>query len=121
MWWINKFGNVTGPYSGEQIRKGIRSNQFTKLNKISEDRQSWIRLDQSEFWRPSGSAPEEVDLPREGDRRKLGAIGRSESFEAAAEEVQKVEEAMPVVSAPPSWGWRKFSFCLLYTSPSPRD
>lgn len=109
MWWINKFGNVTGPYSDEQIRKGIRSNQFTKLNKISEDRQSWIRLDQSEFWRPSGSAPEEVDLPREGDRRKLGAIGRSESFEAAAEEVQKVEEAMPVVSAPPSWGWRKFS------------
>ena len=54
MWWINKFGNVTGPYSDEQIRKGIRSNQFTKLNKISEDRQSWIRLDQREFWRPSG-------------------------------------------------------------------
>lgn len=99
MWWVNKFGNVTGPYSDEQIRKGIRGNQFTKLNKISEDRQSWVRIDQSVFWRPSGSAPEEVELPTGVVGQKIGVIGRNES-EDLSEESQEVEEvATPAVSA----------------------
>ena len=60
MWWVNKFGRVTGPYSDEQIRSGIRQNQFTRLNKISNDQQTWMRLDQTKFWQPVSSAPESM-------------------------------------------------------------
>ena len=58
MWWVNKFGRVTGPYSDEQIQSGIRQNQFTRLNKISNDQQTWMRLDQTKFWQPVSPAPE---------------------------------------------------------------
>ena len=57
-WWVNKFGRVTGPYSDEQIQSGIRQNQFTRLNKISNDQQTWMRLDQTKFWQPVSPAPE---------------------------------------------------------------
>ena len=60
MWWVNKFGRVTGPYSDEQIQSGIRQNQFTRLNKISNDQQTWMRLDQTKFWQPVSPAPESV-------------------------------------------------------------
>lgn len=63
MWWVNKFGSVSGPYSDEQIEKGIRQHMFTKLHKISSDRQSWRRIDQTEFWNPQSSAPEQVEIP----------------------------------------------------------
>lgn len=108
MWWVNKFGNITGPYSDEQMRKGVQRGQFTRLNKISEDRQNWMRLDQTEFWRPSGSVPVELELPG-GSRRKLGAIGGGESFKNVAEKSQVIDEPTPVVSASPSQGWKKFS------------
>lgn len=73
MWWINKFGSVSGPYSDEQIRRGIKQNRFTKLHKISSDRQEWQRLDQTEFWAPVATAPEELDIPEEINTAKLGA------------------------------------------------
>ena len=64
MWWVVKFGGEpTGPYSDEQILRGISQRQFTKLNKISSDRQHWKRLDQTEFWNPVSNMPEEMDLP----------------------------------------------------------
>lgn len=60
MWWINRFGNVSGPYSDEQIRQGIWRNQFTKLNKISADGQTWTWLGETEFWRPVVRIPKPV-------------------------------------------------------------
>ena len=63
MWWVNKFGNVSGPYSEEQIRKLVQSNRLTRLCKISEDRAAWMRLDESEFWKRSSSRPEVMALP----------------------------------------------------------
>lgn len=65
MWWVNKFGSISGPYSDEQIQKGIRQNLFTKLHKISADKQSWRRLDQTEFWNPIPRGPQPIPLPPE--------------------------------------------------------
>lgn len=74
MWWVNRFGNITGPYSDEQMRRGIRNNQFTRLNKISCDRQDWIRLDQSEFWKSERAATKPLDLPTGTIVRKIGSV-----------------------------------------------
>ena len=61
MWWVNKFGSVSGPYSDEQIRRGIACRQFTKLHKISNDGESWQRLDLTKFWNPFSRGPEIVE------------------------------------------------------------
>lgn len=105
MWWVNKFGNITGPYSDEQIRRGIRGNQFTKLSKISEDRQSWVRLDQTEFWKPAGTAPEEVELPISKSRRKIGGIGQNGASADVAEDVGGAEDVNDVIPASPQ-AWK---------------
>jgi len=63
MWWVNKFGNISGPYSEEQIRKLVQTNRLTRLCKISEDRSSWMRIDESDFWKRAASQPETVELP----------------------------------------------------------
>lgn len=63
MWWINRFGSVSGPYSDEQVEKGIRQLKFTKLHKISSDRQNWQRICDTEFWKPVSAAPEEMEIP----------------------------------------------------------
>jgi len=63
MWWVNKFGSISGPYSEEQIRKLVQTNRLTRLCKISEDRSSWTRLDESVFWGRMGSSPAEIELP----------------------------------------------------------
>ena len=62
MWWVDKFGSVSGPYSDEQIIKGIQQLKFTKLHKISSDRRTWQRIRDTEFWNPVSNAPEEVDF-----------------------------------------------------------
>lgn len=77
MWWVNKFGSISGPYSDEQIQKGIRQNLFTKLHKISADKQSWRRLDQTEFWNPVSSAPDQLDIPVEF-AGKIGSVARGQ-------------------------------------------
>lgn len=63
MWWIDRFGSVSGPYSDEQVKRGIQQLKFTKLHKISADRQTWQRIRDTEFWKPVSSAPEEVEFP----------------------------------------------------------
>ena len=63
MWWINKFGSVSGPYSDEQVQRGIKQNQFTRLNKISSDQQTWTRLDETAFWNPTSQKPDDLELP----------------------------------------------------------
>ena len=63
MWWINRFGSVSGPYSDEQVEKGIKQLKFTKLHKISSDRQNWRRICDTEFWNPESAAPVEIDIP----------------------------------------------------------
>lgn len=78
MWWINKFGHVTGPYSDDQISKLIRNNQLQKLHKISDDRQMWQRVDQTEFWNPQPSGPEEIDLLPDYKAKK-DAAGHTET------------------------------------------
>ena len=77
MWWVNKFGSISGPYSDEQIQKGIRQNLFTKLHKISADKQSWRRLDQTEFWNPVSSVPDQLDIPVEF-AGKIGSVARGQ-------------------------------------------
>ena len=74
MWWVNKFGSVSGPYTDEQIEKGIQQRTFTRASKISSDRHNWQRLDQTRFMAPSGlsrmapSQPSEDDVPRSCDQ-----------------------------------------------------
>ena len=63
MWWVNKFGNVSGPYSEDQIRKLVQTNRLTRLCKISEYRAVWMRLDESMFWMRAASGAEELELP----------------------------------------------------------
>ena len=63
MWWINRFGSVSGPYSDEQVERGIKQLKFTKLHKISSDRQNWRRICDTEFWKPVSAAPEEMEIP----------------------------------------------------------
>ena len=77
MWWVNKFGSISGPYSDEQIQRGIRQNLFTKLHKISADKQSWRRLDQTEFWNPVSSVPDQLDIPVEF-AGKIGSVARGQ-------------------------------------------
>lgn len=63
MWWIDKFGSISGPYSDEQIQQGVRQNRFTRLHRISSDRRNWSRLGQTAFWNPVQSAPTPLELP----------------------------------------------------------
>ena len=63
MWWINKFGSISGPYSDEQIRKLVQTNRLTRLCKISDDRATWVRIDESIFWGRSANVPEGIELP----------------------------------------------------------
>lgn len=63
MWWVNKFGSISGPYTDEQIRKHVQMNRLTRLHKVSEDKVTWVRLDESPFWARTSSGPEEIELP----------------------------------------------------------
>lgn len=64
MWWIDKFGNVTGPYSDEQVARLVRMCQLRKLDKISKDRQNWQRVNATPFWNPTSARPEEIEVPQ---------------------------------------------------------
>lgn len=87
MWWVNKFGSVSGPYSDEQIERGIRQNLFTKLHKISSDRQSWHRIDQTAFWRSDSNASVEMEVEIPDVHPRRGKIGRvAHGAEPSAEE-----------------------------------
>ena len=63
MWWINKFGSISGPYSDEQIRKLVQTNRLTRLHKVSQDKMAWAQLDQTAFWKRISSRPAEMELP----------------------------------------------------------
>lgn len=63
MWWIDKFGSISGPYSDEQIQRGLERRVFSKLNKISADRRNWRRIEQTRFWDPSIPLEEENTHP----------------------------------------------------------
>lgn len=63
MWWINKFGSISGPYSDEQIRKLVQTNRLTRLHKVSQDKMAWTQLDQTIFWKRTLSRPAEMELP----------------------------------------------------------
>lgn len=89
MWWVSKFGSISGPYSDEQIQKGIRQNLFTRLHKISNDKQSWRRLDQTEFWNPVSSAPDQLDIPV-AFAGKIGSVARGQ------EEVSSISPSISV-------------------------
>ena len=75
MWWIDKFGNVTGPYSDEQVARLVRMCQLRKLDKISKDRQNWQRVNATPFWNPTSARPEEIEVPQT-PRPKLSMGGR---------------------------------------------
>ena len=105
MWWVNKFGSVTGPYSDEQIQRGIQQNVFTKLHKISPDRQHWRRIEQTEFWNPTASGPEILPLPPEvAGVGKIGRIPHSgdESLDGVPSSLDKPQRSEnPIVSNGP--------------------
>lgn len=76
MWWVNKFGSISGPYPDEQIRKLVQTNRLTRLHKISENKMTWIRLDESAFWEQVSSKPEELELPSASlPGLKMGGVG----------------------------------------------
>ena len=63
MWWINRFGSVSGPFTQEQVERLVRNNQLTRLHKVSKDKRTWQRVDQTEFWTPQPIAPDEMEFP----------------------------------------------------------
>ena len=63
MWWVNKFGSVSGPYTAEQVVRLVQTNRLTRLCKISSDRVSWRLLGDSEFWAGSSGGSDEMELP----------------------------------------------------------
>ena len=38
MWWINKNGNIEGPFSSEQLEKRVKVNMLRSLDRVSEDK-----------------------------------------------------------------------------------
>lgn len=77
MWWTNRFGSISGPYTDEQIVRLVQTNRLTRLCKISSDRAAWMRLDQSEFWAGRLSVPEEIELPSATlPKLRMGAAGK---------------------------------------------
>lgn len=51
MWWINKFGTPTGPYSDEQIKGLVASGQIGSLHRLSTDRRNWQYAKDTAFWK----------------------------------------------------------------------
>ena len=50
MWYINKNGNVEGPFSSEQIGKRVKLNMLRSLDRISEDKVTWQYVRDTRFW-----------------------------------------------------------------------
>lgn len=100
MWWVNKFGSISGPYSDDQIRKGIRQNLFTKLHRISPDKQEWCRLDQTKFWNPVSNVPERLEIPVKFTGGKIGSVVHVEKDVPSIQQPGPVEKPVSPPESP---------------------
>ena len=50
-WWVKKNGHVEGPYLECDVRKRIDLNLIGSLDRVSQDKQNWHYLKDSELWR----------------------------------------------------------------------
>lgn len=96
MWWIDRFGSVSGPYSDEQVRRGIQQNRFTRLHKISSDRRNWSRLGQSAFWNLVQGAPTPLDLPSDVTSGENAHVVPEEPCPTPSPVPSAVSDAAPV-------------------------
>lgn len=62
MWYVNKSGNVEGPFSSEQIEKRVKLNMLRSLDRISEDKATWLYVRDTGFW-GSGQTKKESASP----------------------------------------------------------
>lgn len=76
MWWITKNGTVSGPFSREQIEKRIGLGMIGSLDRVSEDRKSWMYIRDSEFWHQERTLPENLPPPSPVGGRKIGLASR---------------------------------------------
>jgi len=53
MWWINKNGNIEGPFSSEQLEKRVKLNMLRSLDRVSEDKAKWFYVKDTVFWNPT--------------------------------------------------------------------
>lgn len=110
MWWIDKFGSVSGPYSDEQIQQGIWQNRFTRLHKISSDRRNWWRLGETAFWNPVQSAPTPLELP-ESDVMSGGAASPSRRGATSGPDVLSASREAKIVQGRRGRRARTFMWC----------
>ena len=53
MWWINKNGNIEGPFSSEQLEKRVKLNMLRSLDRVSEDKAKWFYVKDTVLWNPA--------------------------------------------------------------------
>ena len=53
MWWINKNGNIEGPFSSEQLEKRVKLNMLRSLDRVSEDKAKWFYVKDTVLWNPT--------------------------------------------------------------------
>ena len=89
MWWINKNGNIEGPFSSEQLEKRVKLNMFRSLDRVSEDKAKRFYVKDTVFWHPTRTIkdPPPPPPPSSSPLRKVGicsAAAPSSSSAAAA-------------------------------------
>lgn len=63
MWWINKNGNIEGPFSSEQAEKRVKLNMLRSLDRVSEDKKKWLYVKDTILWNPVRTIRDTESLP----------------------------------------------------------
>lgn len=79
MWWINKNGNIEGPFSSEQIEKRVKLNMLRSLDRVSEDKAKWYYVKDTVLWNPTRTIkdppPPPTPQPQRSQRHPQAAHG----------------------------------------------
>ena len=59
MWWINKSGQISGPFDEVEVRRQIDLGLLRSLDSVSNDRRLWKHLRETAFW----AVPKPVPAP----------------------------------------------------------
>ena len=71
MWWINKNGNVEGPFSSEQLEKRVKLNMLRSLDRVSEDKAKWFYVKDTVFWNPTRTIKDPTSPPQARSQRVM--------------------------------------------------
>lgn len=82
MWWINKNGNIEGPFSSEQISKRVKLNMLRSIDKVSEDRAKWFYVRDTAFWNPRKTIVDHTQHAPNQHRMSTGTINADSDFDA---------------------------------------